>query len=316
MKPHDDMSPDPTETEPVPTDRPPEPVRHPRTGDSTPDPTTEALLGAVDRGGLGRHGARLIVGLAASGRTLFTLDEIHRRSGLHPRHCESLLRGLVERGWLRRVRKGLYALIPIDIVDARQWSPDPVLVAAHLFSHATLSHGTALLIHGLTLQGRPMFPYTVVSPMRQADVMIDQNQYHAVYRPAEAAFGAMDLFHSGTLVRVTDLERTFCDVLLEPDHCGGIWEAMRAFGQLHDRLDFERLDEYVQRIDRRVLCKRLGYTCELFGVFGPWLDRWHARVDANYNLLDPTGQVRGLTHPRWRLRININPRYLETLARR
>ena len=85
---------------------------------------------------------------------------------------EKLLGYHAKAGRLRRVRQGMYAVIPPG-VDGDTYPVDPYLLAARLTPDAVLSHHTALEFHGrgvLGLAALHLFPRSV--PWRRSSSVI------------------------------------------------------------------------------------------------------------------------------------------------
>ncbi len=69
-------------------------------------------------------------------------------------------------------------------------------------------------------------------------------------------------------LRVTDLEQTLLDTLMQPDACGGQSVIFEAWGNL-DRARPERLADYLHRLTLPVLTRRLGALLNLTGIAPP-----------------------------------------------
>ena len=67
---------------------------------------------------------------------------------------------------------------------------------------------------------------------------------------------------------ISDLERTLLDGCFRPDLCGGILELGRALWMSREKLDFNRLLEYVKRFGKFVVAKRIGYLLDVYKL-GP-----------------------------------------------
>lgn len=110
-----------------------------------------------------------ISGLSAENRMLlsrlhqvfegpFTIVEASEAMGLELSRVSRLLRHLAAQGWLVRVRRGLYATVPLGAERPQEWSADPWAVAARARSrvHRWLerapplgSDGAAVRLDGL-----------------------------------------------------------------------------------------------------------------------------------------------------------------------
>ena len=107
---------------------------------------------------------------------VFTGDELARHlecigsGGL--RTQERVLGYHSKAGRLRRIRRGMYAVIPPG-ADSDTYSVDPYLVAAKLTPDAVLSHHTALEFHGRAYSVWQHFIYSAERPV-EAFIFRDQ----------------------------------------------------------------------------------------------------------------------------------------------
>ena len=69
-----------------------------------------------------------------------------------------------------------------------------------------------------------------------------------------------------TWYRVTTLEQTLLDTLLQPVRCGGEAVVFEAWEHASERADFDRMAEYLQAIGRDSLIRRVAVMLELKGV--------------------------------------------------
>ena len=107
----------------------------------------------IQAGGYGETlGIRLLREMAERGLFIFSTDEAKVAGGeigIDEGYCPQLLAHLVAGGWLRRLRRGLYAglgRLPGSV------EVHPFAVATRLVSPAAISHWSALHHHGLTEQ--------------------------------------------------------------------------------------------------------------------------------------------------------------------
>ena len=70
-----------------------------------------------------------------------------------------------------------------------------------------------------------------------------------------------------TSYRITTLEQTLLDAILQPQRCGGEAVAFEAWEQAAERADFDRMADYLQSIGRNSLLRRVGAMLEM--IEGP-----------------------------------------------
>ena len=221
---------------------------------------------------------------------------------------QRLLPYLAGRGWLVRVRRGLYAPIPLDAANPAAWRLDPWVVAAKVFGPSCYIGGWTACEHwGLTEQ---IFRDTVVMTtrvVRRKSVDIQGFPFHVTHIAPAAAFGTTPVWRDHTRISVSDPSRTLVDVLDDPSAGGGI----RHVGDvLHGYFNGEHRDDqalvsYARRLGNRTVFKRLGHLVEALEINAPALvDVCRAGMSSGDSLLDPSLPHQGPVARRWNLRVN------------
>ena len=96
----------------------------------------------------------------------FTAKEAAEALGLSAPECHRLLSYLSGRGWLTRIRRGLYGLVSLDTTHPHEWVGDPWVLAAKLYGPSYYIGGwSACEYWDLTEQ---LFRETVVVTSRRA----------------------------------------------------------------------------------------------------------------------------------------------------
>lgn len=215
---------------------------------------------------------------------------------------------LVERGWLARVRNGLYITVPLDALHPAQWREDPWVVASKVFAPFYIGGWSACEYWNLTEQ---IFNETVVvSNQRLRRRHVEIQGFHFLIKRVskDKVFGTSVVWRGRTRVPVSDPTRTIVDILDDPGIGGGmrhITEVLNTYLS-NERRDDSRLLEYANRLGNRAVFKRLGYLLETLGVLAPNLINVCAREKSSgIALLDPTAPRKGRILRRWNLQINV-----------
>ena len=247
----------------------------------------------------------VLLSAADEGKRIILFDDICKKSGLSRQRLRPILAELVKRGWLKRLNRGLYMIVPIEAGKERQFTESSFVIAKHLMPDGVISHWSAFNYHGFTDQ-IPLGVYmSGTRRMRNREVM--GLRYTFALISEESFFGHENVWVESEKVPITDAERTLIDALWMPKHCGGmplILESLDADSA--SNLDYGRLNDYLQKLGKTVLFKRLGFIAVFMGWKIPYVEAWLGMVDKNYNLLDPDGPKRGRVDSKWRLRINVD----------
>lgn len=222
-----------------------------------------------------------------------------------------LLGYLARRGWLSRVRRGLYVAVPLDARRSGEWIEDSWIIADRVFAPCYIGGWSACEHWDFTEQ---LFRTVLVvsgKNVRTTENEVQGQRFHVTTRAAEMIFGTIVVWRAQTRVEVSDPSRTIVDVLDDPRLGGGIRHCADV---LHEYLISEhredaRLLEYGDRLGNRSVFKRLGYLLETREaesntdkLIAACVDRRSTGVTA----LNPSNSARGHILRRWGLRINVN----------
>lgn len=222
-----------------------------------------------------------------------------------------LLAHLATRGWLARVRRGLYVTVPLGATTPAEWRADPWAVAARSFNPCYVSGWSACEHWELTEQIFRDVAVVTSAPVRQNQVVIQGTHYHLMHRPAARIFGTKSVWRDHVQIRISDPTRTVVDILDVPRLGGGIRHVADVlnvyFGGAHrnDRL----LVEYAKKLGNRTVFKRLGFLLEALEIdASDLIAKCFAMRSSGLTSLDPTMNRRGRLSKRWNLRVNANIR--------
>jgi predicted transcriptional regulator of viral defense system len=225
-----------------------------------------------------------------------------------------LLVYLARRGWLSRVRRGLYVAVPLDARQSGEWVEDPWVVAERIFSPCYVGGWSACAHWDLTEQVFRTLLVVTTRRVRHRDVEIQGIPFHLTVRNSDALFGTVSVWRGQTRVPVSDPSRTIVDVLDDPRLGGGIRTVADVLDEylLSEHRDDRLLVDYGDRLGNRAVFKRLGYLLETSGADAPELvDSCLARRSSGLVALDPSAKISGHIKRRWGLRVNVT---LETLV--
>ncbi len=258
--------------------------------------------------GLSAREADLLAKLAASGRTIFRPSEI---GDLWPdaASLHNVLSELCRGGWLKRIERGLYLLVPLSAGPERLWTEDALVVASRIHQPAAIAYWSAMRFWNFTEQ----LPYTVFvqSPVRKFNsrLIVGGVHFHVVTVVNSRFFGLAEREIGGHKICVTDREKTIIDACDRPDLSGGIWQVAQALQAHWGELDWGRLDVYLARFGSGAVYKRLGYLVETQSLPIPQretrLAAWQEHLSAGIADLDPYEGQGGSVRLRWRIRDNV-----------
>lgn len=254
---------------------------------------------------LGPRQAEFLTTMAGSGRDVFAAEDALGFWGSE-QYARNELAQLESKGWLERLEKGRYLIIPLEAGVEREWSEDPLKIGSFLAPDGAAAYWTALRHWGWTTQ----LPRTqlFITPSRRfnREITVLGVPYRFITLKPSRIFGVREEWQEGFKVRVTDPERTIVDSLDRTDLAGGVSEVSEALLSAWDTLDTQRLLDYVRRLGSGTVPKRLGYLVEQLGlsVDASAIDALHDMVGSGITLLERGGPKTGRMTRRWNLQIN------------
>jgi predicted transcriptional regulator of viral defense system len=258
---------------------------------------------------LGNQSAKLIETLQDERRSIFTVDDAARILN-SPRNVVSNMLGKAQtRGIVTRLRRGIYTLVPFELGSETVYAGNPLLVADRLLADRPhfLSHGTALGVHGMTLQPRIIVTISAVQPPARHMIVQGTEIRVVTIRPKDVFGIEQHWLDTIDAVQVSDRERTIVDCLRRPELCGGYAEVDTGTWMVRERIRTDKLVDYALRLDVGAVTRRLGYLLDSCQI-GTDDDRARlkAKLTPTYQLLDPSMPADGPHIGTWRLRLNVD----------
>jgi len=250
---------------------------------------------------LSRGRTRLSQVLRTAGQ-LITVADATTALGVDRRTAAKLLARWQEQGWLKRVRRGLYAPIPLTAMPADQVIEDPWTLVPGLFDPAYVGGASAAHHWGLTEQlFRTIFVYTA-RPVRRSQQVIQAIPFVVRHVAEKNIFGTRGLWRGRIKVQVSDVHRTLIDLLDDPAMGGGIRHVADCLRSYLGRPDAstETLIAYGDRLGNGAVFKRLGFLAERSGAPKELVAACAERLTQGNATLDPALPSPRLLR-RWRL---------------
>jgi len=210
---------------------------------------------------LSKNEAKVILDLEWRGQKIVTLAGLREALDASESYARFLAHRLVRKGWLERLRPGLFRLIPADRGREGVADANPLTAGAALVSPYFFSFGTACTHHGLTEQVFAEIYIACQIRRRPADVR--GKRYVFVEVPPERFFGFKELTVLGEPVQMATVERALLDALDRPQHAGGLGEVSRIVARASTRVSWPGLLELARRWQVPAILQRLGFLLDL-----------------------------------------------------
>ena len=245
---------------------------------------------------------KIIDKLAAKGNT-FTFEEARKILGTSRSITKVLLYRLEKKGWIERIEKGKYMIIPLG-AEKGKYTLNEFVIGSMLVRPYAIAYWSALHHYGLTEQiPNTVFIQTTAKKKKQ-EIEIFGVTYKIVRIKESKFFGIRKEWIEENKIDITDKEKTIVDCLDKPQHCGGIIEVAKALR--NGKFNENKLGDYAEKMENSAIVRRLGFLCDLLGVKVS-LPQIETR---NYLYLDPTMPKRGDKNAKWRLIVNLDKKIL------
>ena len=261
--------------------------------------------------GISETSRRQLTKLHRNTSGLLDVDEAAALLGLDGVRAAKLLAHWSSQGWVRRLRRGLYLLIPLEATSPDDWSADPWVIAERLFKPGYVAGWSACEHWGFTEQIFRDVAVFTAAPIRQRKLLVDQTTFALRKIPKRMLFGLHPVWRTHVKVSVSDPTRTIIDILDDPGWGGGVRhvaQILDAYVSSEHRNETLLLD-YVARRGNAAVAKRLGFLWEI--IVGrkedqSFLNQLLKFVGPGYALLDPAVAPRGPFLSKWNLRANVD----------
>jgi len=213
-----------------------------------------------------------------------------------------------KKGWMSRIRRGLYVSVPLESRTADIPLEDSWLVADRLFSPCYIGGWSAAEHFDLTEQIFSTILVMTVQNPRNRRLDIKGTLFMLRTISANAMFGLETVWRGQVKISVSDPTRTILDLLVDPGLGGGIRSVNDMLGNYlrSENKNLGLLIDYGEQLGNGAVFKRLGFLLEKFASDeAKAIENCYQRLTAGNAKLDPKlNNVRLIT--RWRLWVPEN----------
>lgn len=253
--------------------------------------------------GLGKTDRSRIAALIRETKGTVTVREAAEILEVSPMDVAKMLARWSKKGWLSRVRRGLYIPVPLESRTADVPIEDPWVIAERLYKPCYIGGWSAAEYWNLTEQiFRTVLVMTTQKP-RDRRPVLKGAKFMLRTVSEKALFGLKSVWRGQVKIPASDPTRTVLDMLSDPDLGGGIRSTVDIFTSYlkSDKKDLGLLMEYAKRLGNGAVFKRLGFLLERFALdeTGPIAECRKQLTSGNAKLDPKLSADRLIT--RWRL---------------
>ena len=246
---------------------------------------------------------RLVAVLNKAG-DIVRIDDAETALDISRTEAGKLLWRWMKQGWLRRVGRGAYLPVPIEMLASAHVLDDPWILVPGLFSPAYVGGRSAAEHWDLTEQ---IFNDIVVltgRPVRRKFPRHHGVRFSLKHISEDRIFGTGAIWRGNSKILVSDVHRTIIDMLDDPALGGGIQhvaDCLSVYLTSRNR-DDNMLLSYASRLGNGAVFKRLGYLAERHPDGAELVEPCRERLTTGHAKLDPALEAPRLI-TRWKLRV-------------
>lgn len=253
--------------------------------------------------GLGKEDRKRLSALVRETKGTISVKEASHILKVSTTAAAKMLSRWAKKGWLSRVKRGLYIPIPLESRTVDIPLEDPWIIAERLYSPCYIGGWSAAEHWDLTEQiSRTVMVMTTQKP-RERNIVIKGTHFLLRTISEKEMFGFKPVWRGQVKISVSDPSRTILDMLDDPRLGGGIRSVADMFSNYlkSENKDLRLLIEYAKRLGNGAVFKRLGFLLERFVLDQTsFINVCKAQLTKGNVKLDPTLESKKLM-TRWRL---------------
>jgi len=265
---------------------------------------------------LGKVSANLISRLYDEDKTIFEISDVQRVLGKNYNDATDLLSRLVKRKVITRLKAGKFLIIPQELGSVERYMGNWYVAAREVVNSSLYYIAFYSAMHYWGMLTQPLIKIFTVTPQRQIVPLEMRDKLIFIFIKEKSIWGIKEVWVTKTeKVRISDLERTIIDAVAHPRYCGGITEIAKGIWLVKERIDYERLRNYVDKYGKNIVAKRLGYILEILKIEQTaLLGQFKKYIRKRYDLFDPVLPKQKTDKNNWHLIDNVGQKQILDLV--
>lgn len=261
--------------------------------------------------GINEKNRRLLESLNRFGENIFSVKDAARIMDLPVENARLYLSYFARRGWLSRVKQGLYIAVPLGTVNPQEYKENPWVVADRVFAPYYIGGWSAAEYWDLTEQIFNSIYVFTSKPFRCKNINIQGTDFVLKFLGENTPKYVKGVWIEHVKIMISEPTQTIVDVLDDPSAGGGIRHVSdiieNYFNSEHK--NEERLLECIKEKGNRTAYKRLGFILEGLNIPAVELKKICLNnISRGYSTFDPSVKNKGTYNSRWNLRVNTEIR--------
>lgn len=259
--------------------------------------------------GLSTQERELLQHFTATEQTTVGLEDILALHQYPRASANKILSRLTRKGWLHRLKRGMYVIVPVSSPTAKPAIENAWPLAMQLFKPAFVSGWSAAEHWGLTEQIFNTLALVTTTSQRRAVHEIGGIKFQTKVVPKNRFFGFKTEWFGSREVQIADPSRMVVDILDSPAFGGGGRHTIDIVRKYLGTEFFNPglLLDHAKRYGRGSIFKRLGFLAEesKIPVSEEWKSFCQTHMSKGITKLDPDSPAKGRIVTKWKLLINL-----------
>ena len=205
--------------------------------------------------------SKIILTAEEANRQILTVADFMSFYKISASYARKMISELVRTGWLVRIAKGQYQLLPAKTGLDPFPMGDKFVLACQAFPDGFIAYGSAAEQHGLSLQ---VFNSVIIANTERSGTRTIGSLNVQLVKVAATNYLGFQALSRGPSVKVATLERTLIDCIDRPDLAGGISDLVDILERGKKRADIDRIIELLSGYSSKSLIKKVGFLLEQF----------------------------------------------------
>lgn len=210
-----------------------------------------------------------------------------------------------KKGWLYRIKRGIYISVPLESSDGEPAIEDPWIIADAVFSPCYIGGWSAAEYWDFTEQIYQSICIITTQAKRNKEISLGNVDFYLKTIPSVKMSGYKGVWRGQVKVRISDPGRTIADMLDDLKLGGGIRPTSEILIN-YMKSKYKNLDMLIQfseQLGNKSIFKRLGFLLEkYFPDEDETISICQKKISSGYTKLDPDIDSNRIV-TRWKLRM-------------
>jgi predicted transcriptional regulator of viral defense system len=195
---------------------------------------------------------------------IFKVSDVAAALGISNQESAKKLARWTNQGWLARIKRGLYAAVPIDATTTERALEDSWVLVPELFSPCYIGGWSAAEYWDFTEQIFRDICVITERHIPQKKLELHNISFMITRIKNALGFGTKQIWRLDKKVLISDPHRTIIDMLYDPELGGGIQHVTECFAEYikSSHFNVDILSSYTEKLNNGAVYKRLGFLCE------------------------------------------------------